>query len=91
MERIFTQDDKLIIHKQTDPTASLEAVKLAREAPTQPISDSWHVGRIDKHVLELWVKEAGVRFDDREAVKEIIRKKLLDGDNKAFRVKEGNF
>lgn len=90
-DRIFKQDGKLVIHKQTDPNASLESVKLAKEAPSTPMADTWHVGRIDLHVLEQWVQEAGVKFDDRAAVAEIIKKKLLDGDNAAFRVKEGQF
>lgn len=89
-ERLFKQDGKLIYHKQTDPTAALEAVQVAKQAPGKPI-DGVHVGRIDAHVLEMWLQEAGVRFDDRAAVKEVIRRKLLDGDNAAFRVWEGRF
>lgn len=90
-DQLFTQDGKLVYHKQTDPNPSLQAVKMAREAEQSPMSDSWHVGRIDAHVLELWLKEAGVKYHERDKVKEVIRKKLLDGDFAAFRVKEGTF
>lgn len=90
-DRVFTQDGQLVYHKQTDPTASLKAVEMAREATQSPMSDSWHVGRVDAHVLELWLKEAGVKFHEKDKVREVIRKKLLDGDFAAFRVKEGTF
>ena len=89
--RLFKQDGKLVVHSASDPTAALASVKLAREAPQSPLSDSWHVGRIDAHVLTKWIKEAGLRYDDREAVKELIARKLMDGDNAAFRVKGGSF
>lgn len=90
--KAFSDDGKLIVHKKTDPDPSLRLAKLAREAEAPaPMSDSWHVARIDKHVLEKWVKEAGLRFDDRHAVRELIKRKLLDGDNAAFRVKSGTF
>ncbi len=98
MINVFKDEDKLVVHKQTDPNATLRLAGHARAAhaagvdlnPYAP-SDSWHVGRIDKHVLENWVKDAGVSFSDRQAVSEIIRAKLLDGDFQAFRVKEGTF
>lgn len=90
-ERLFKQDGKLIFQKVTDPEPALEAVRLAREAPALPMADSWHVGRIDAHVLEKWLKEAGVKFHEREKVREVIRNRLLDGDNAAFRVKAGTF
>lgn len=90
-ERLFKQDGKLVFHKQTDPTAALESAKMARAAPGAPMADTWHVGRIDAHVLEMWLQEAGVKFHDKEAVRNVIRKKLLDGENAAFRVKEGSF
>lgn len=90
-DKIFTQDGKLILQKTTDPTAALESVKVAREAPASPMSDSWHIGRIDAHVLEKWLQDAGVKFSDRSAVREVIRKRLMDGDNANFRVKGGTF
>lgn len=92
MLKAWKDDGKLIVQKKTDPNAALLEVKRARELGGQtPMSDSWHVGRIDTHILEMWVKEAGLRFDDREAVADLIKRKLLDGDNAAWRVKEGNF
>lgn len=97
MLNIFKQDDRLVIHKKTDPNPSLAAARVARDMTSAGVgqfyapSDSWHVGRVDKHVLEAWLKEAGVRWDDRAAVAEVLKRKLLDADNQAFRVKDGTF
>ena len=86
MLKAFKDDGKLIVHKKTDPNLALEGVKRAREISTTPMSDSKHVARIDAHVLEKWVKEAGLRFDDREAVRDLIKRKLMDSDNADWRV-----
>lgn len=91
-ERFFTQDGKLVYHKQTDPTPVLENVKQLRDASVQaPLSDSVHVARLDAHVVEMWVKEAGLKWDDRSAVRDLIKRKLLDSDNAAFRVWQGTY
>lgn len=91
MERMFKQDGRLVFHKQTDPTPVLDNVQALRGSEVPQPVDGVHVARIDAHVLELWLKEAGVKFDDRNAVREVIRKKIISSDNAAFRVWEGNF
>lgn len=90
-DRIFKQDGKLVYHKRTDPTPVLESVKALRDAPSAPLADSVHVARLDAHVVEMWVKEAGLRWDDREAVRDLIKRKLMDSDNAAFRVWQGTY
>lgn len=89
-ERFFFEGDNLVYHKQTDPTATLELVRMQRDAALDH-GDSWHVGTLDKHVLELWMKEAGIKWSDSDAVTELVRKKLMDSENAAFRVHEGTF
>lgn len=92
MKKIFKDDGKLVIHKKTDPTAVIENVKALRQAEeNKAFQNNWHLARIDKHVLEKWVKEAGLTFDDREAIRDLLKKKLLDSNNAAFRVREGTF
>lgn len=92
MERMFKQDGNLVIHKQTDPTPVLEHVAQQREAQETTFAADWrHVGTLDKHVVEMWVKKAGVKWTDRAAVREVIKKNLMDSDNAAFRVWEGRY
>jgi hypothetical protein len=93
-EKWFTDDGKVIRQKTTDPNPALDSAKALRSNDKTTMfggKESWHVARVDAHVLEQWVKEAGLRFDDREAVRDLIKRKLLDGDNAAFRVHEGTW
>lgn len=91
-DRIFRDGTKTVYHKQTDPNPVLDsAAELRSHGTVLPMGDSVHVGRLDAHVLEMWAKEAGIRFDDREGIKALIRRKLMDSDNAAFRVWEGTF
>ena len=79
-------------HKQTDPNPVLNSARLLRDVDLQaPMADSVHVARLDAHVVEMWVKEAGLKWDDRAAVRDLIRRKLMDSDNAAFRVWQGTF
>lgn len=81
-----------MFHKRTDPTPVLESAAALRANETSlPLADSVHVARLDAHVVEMWVKEAGLKWDDRQAVRDLIRRKLMDSDNAAFRVWQGNF
>jgi hypothetical protein len=43
------------------------------------------------HVITQWCKDAGIRWDDIEARKEIVRKKILSGDFDKLRVWKGTF
>jgi hypothetical protein len=89
-ERFFTDDGRLVHHRQFDAEPHMERARLAREAPQQPMSDSWHVASIPAWLITIWAKEAGVRWDD-PALKDVIRRKLMSGEYAAFRVREGNF
>lgn len=91
-EKWFSDDSRIIRQKTTDPTPVLDQAAALRSAEVKGFgSENRLVGRIDGHVLEMWLKEAGVRFDDKPAVREVIRKKLLCGENSAFRVWGGTF
>lgn len=88
----FMQDGKLVYHKQSDPTPVLDFnASLRANDQTTFGHENWHVARIPAHLLEKWAKEAGLRFDDREAVRDLIKRKLLDGENAHLRVHEGTF
>jgi hypothetical protein len=89
-ERYFEDDGKLIIQRTEDMAPYVEAARLAKEAPQQPISDSWHVGRVPAFMVALWLKEAGVKWDD-PAARDVLERKLMDGSFSKFRVKEGSF
>ncbi len=93
-EQFFTDGDKLIRQKTTDPTAALESAAQLRSAYQDGnhfAEDHRHIGRIDSHVLEMWMKEAGITLDDREAVGELIKRKMLSNEFSGFRISEGTY
>lgn len=90
-KRFFEQDGKLVYHKQSDPTAVVESAKARQRDGVLGFGENWHVGRIPFHLLEKWVKEAGLQLSDREAVRELLKRKLLDSDYKDLRVHEGTW
>lgn len=85
------EDGKLIHQRTLDAQPNLDRVQLLKEAPLNPIEDSWLVGSVPLLLVTEWLKEAGVKWDDREAVQEVLQKKLLDGEFSKFRVREGTF
>ncbi len=89
-ERYFDEDGKLIVQRTVDVEPIMESAKLAREAPQQPLSDSWHVGRVPMFIVNEWLKEVGVKWDD-PAARDVIDRKLMSGDFAAFRVKSGTY
>ena len=91
MLRVFKDDGKLIVHKREDVEPVLDAVKFAREVPHTPMADSWHVARIPTVLIEQWLIEEGLTLDDREAVRDMIKRKMLSGEFAAFRVKDGTW
>ena len=88
------QNDKLIVETLHDYSETLESVKQIKAAgidsPTV-MSDSKHVGRIPMDMLTQWIKEAGLQWTDHEAVRDLVRTKMLSGDFEKFRVWEGSY
>lgn len=89
-EEWIDQGDKIVRKKTHDLDHAFDEVRLRREAPDMPLSDSWHVASVPSWVVTEWLKEAGVAWDD-PAAKDVLRKKLLSGDVGKFRVHGGTF
>mgnify|MGYP003624268766 CR=1 FL=1 len=87
----FDGEDKFVIQNTYDNNPYIEEAKQLRESGVGQTGDKRLVGRVPMHIVSMWLKEAGVRWDDHEAKKQIIRKKLLSGDFAAFRVWEGTY
>ena len=91
-ETIKIEDDKLIIKKTHDATAALKDAAHAREVTDNGFgSDYKHVGNVDMAMLGLWLKEAGVAWTDTQAVKDVLKKKLMSNEFRNLRVWEGNY
>ena len=54
-------------------------------------SDYKHVGNVDMALLNLWLKEAGVQWTDTQAVKDVLKRKLMSNEFRDLRVWEGTY
>lgn len=91
-EKVSFDDDKLIIKKTFDASHMLNDAKHAREvAQNSFASDYKHVGNVDLGLLGVWLKEAGVSWEDTEAMKDVIKRKMMSNEFSALRVWEGSY
>jgi hypothetical protein len=91
-EKVSFEDDKLIIKKTFDASHMLNDAKHAREVTQNSFaSDYKHVGNVDLGLVGVWLKEAGVSWEDTEAMKEVIKRKLMSNEFSALRVWEGSY
>ena len=73
-EKMYFEDDKLIIKKTFDAQSMLDDAKYARDRNPDNIlgSDYKHVGQVKMELVGVWLKEAGVAWTDTQAVKDVI-------------------
>jgi hypothetical protein len=88
----FDGDDNMVIKKTFDASHMLNDAKHARETTDNAFgSDYKHVGNVDLAMLGVWLKEAGVSWEDTQAVKDVIKRKLMSNEFSALRVWEGSY
>ena len=86
------EGDNLIIKKTFDASHMLNDAKHARETTENAFGSDWkHVGNVDMGMLGAWLKEAGVSWEDTQAVKDVIKRKLMSNEFSALRVWEGSY
>lgn len=91
-EYISEDQGKLLVRREEDVEPILDrAAALRSNGLTGMGKDNWLIGSIPQIVYVEWMRESGVSLADTEAVKEVLRKKMLDGDFSKFRVHEGTF
>ncbi len=91
-EKAHEHDGQLVIEKihANDPyLRDAEIIRAKNEDGKH--GENVHVGRFPMHLLAEWFKEAGVRWDDHEACREVLRRKILSGEVDKLRQWKGNF
>jgi len=84
--------DTLTIENVYDNDPTIKQVKDLKDAGfDQQKGDNRLVGRIPMHIMSQWLKEAGVKWDDKKAAEEVLKRKIMSGDFNKFRVWEGTF
>ena len=77
--KISAEDDKVIISRSQDVSAILDYNKEKQIEGYNRKSDLRHVTSIPFVVVEIWLKESGLKIGSREFA-EYVKKKLLSGD-----------
>jgi len=65
-------EDRLTIKETHDPTPVIDSVQKLKNEGRDGFSEHKHVGRIPFWLIEQWIKEEGVSFQDQEKVKEVV-------------------
>ena len=90
-EKMFIEGDKIVIHEQHDLNPYLKQARMYRDAGVGMKGEHRLAGYLPASVVADWAREAGVRFDDKQAMQEIIKKKMLSGEYDKFRVWDGKW
>lgn len=91
-ESVTFNGDQMIIKKTHDASVMLKDAEQAREVTHNGFgSDYKHVGNVDMALLNIWLKEAGVQWTDTQAVKDVLKRKLMSNEFSKLRVWEGKY
>lgn len=82
---------KFAVERKQDAEPILDDLQVRRSLGMVGSSDMRHIGSVPNILLERWLADAGVRYSDRPAVKEVIKRKLLDGEFAKLRAWEGTY
>jgi|SRR6056297_2784748 len=82
-EKWFEQDGKVIHQRTFDAEAPMRAAKKIRDRREKEgarLKDTEEIGVVPGWLWSAWIKEAGVRPDDHEAVRQVVQRKLMSGE-----------
>lgn len=91
MEFVRGEGTKFAIKQTFDMQPNIDSAAELRSNGLTGTKDAWHVARIDKRMMDKLIKEAGLTWSDKEAVRDLIDRLLNDGTLSKLRVHEGRF
>jgi hypothetical protein len=86
-----TKDDKIIIESTYSNQPYIEQVKNINKQGLGTTGENKLIGRIPVHLIKEWCNEAGVKWGDLDARKEVMKRKILSGDFDKLRVWKGTY
>lgn len=89
--QIDERNQKIIVQSQYDNNPYLDRIDKIRKAGVGVHGENKLAGSIPIHLLKEICDKLGVRWDDTEARKDIVKKMLLSGDFDKLRVWKGTF
>ena len=85
------KNDKIIVESTYDNNPALERVEQLNNAKVGLTGENRLVGSIPIHIIKMWCTEAGIKWSDIEARKQVVKRKILSGDFDKLRVWKGTF
>ena len=77
--RIKQEDDKVVVSRSQDVQAILDYNKEKQIAGTKAHPEMRHVGQIPFVVVEMWLRESGLKLGSQEFA-QYVKKKLMSGE-----------
>jgi hypothetical protein len=91
-ETVTFDGDKMLIKSTFDGTQMLKDAEYARQHTENAFaSDKKYVGNVDMGLVNVWLKEAGVQWTDTQAIKDVLKRKLMSSEFSKLRVWEGKY
>jgi len=91
-QKISFEGDELVIKNTFDATTAIKDAEFARENSANSFgSDYKLVGNIDASMVTNWLKQAGKTWADTDAVEDVIKRNLQNGEFAKFRVWDGKW
>ena len=92
-EKVHIDEDKkeIIIESVYTNTPYLDRVAEIKKQGLGQTGESRLVGSVPIHLIKEWCKELGVKWDDVEARKDVVKKKMLSGEFDKLRVWKGTY
>lgn len=91
VHNVHGDDSKFVVETIYDNAPVLRQAEILRQSGVEGFGESKLVGRVPMHLISEWIKEAGLTWEDTEAVQDLIRRKMLSGDFDKFRVWQGKY
>lgn len=88
---INDEGSKFVVQETHDFTPTVENVAQIRQFSDGRMGESRHVGRIPGKLFYEWLREAGVSPTDTKAAEEVLKRKMMSNEFRAFRVWEGSY
>ena len=82
---------KIIVKSTYDNNPALERVEQLNNAKVGLTGENRLVGSIPIHIIKMWCTEAGIKWSDIEARKQVVKRKILSGEFDKLRVWKGTF
>jgi hypothetical protein len=80
-EKVFFDDDRLVVKRTIDAGKMLQEAQYAREtSPNEIGSDHKLVGTVGMPLVHEWLKEAGVSWSDTHADQHILKSHFQNQD-----------